>query len=99
MNSIKVRFFLKLAPTTKTMVSETSTRLTARTGVSWRSFGEVISCDIESHGSSLQSITVASRPWFPMTLADYGANLSNVRAVVVFFVQRGAVKSSPAELS
>lgn len=54
----------------------------ARAGVSWRSWGERIEIRVEERMPGLSTVTVSSRPVYPMTLLDYGINDRNVRKIV-----------------
>ncbi|MGV9411386.1 hypothetical protein ACWDOP_15825 [Nocardia sp. NPDC003693] len=54
-------------------------RIEARTGFSWKSWGERLSATVLSLGDGRTEVRIESRPAFPGTVVDYGKNLQNVR--------------------
>lgn len=64
-------------------------RVVAKKGMTWRSWGDLITCDIRSAGPNEQTIEIASRPLLRTTLVDYGSNLENVNAIVSSLVANG----------
>ncbi|MFE6864209.1 hypothetical protein [Nocardia sp. NPDC057668] len=57
----------------------TAGRIDARTGFSWKSWGERLSATVLSLGDGRTEVRIESRPRFPGTAVDYGKNLQNVR--------------------
>ncbi|WP_026690895.1 hypothetical protein [Alteribacter aurantiacus] len=49
-----------------------------RTGMSFRSWGEKLSCIVEETDAEKTVVTIESRPIIPITLVDYGVNKKNV---------------------
>ena len=64
-------------------------RIEAKTGITWRTFGDLITCDIEPAETDTQKVVVQSRPRVRTTVVDYGSNLENVEAIVSYLVQSG----------
>lgn len=62
----------------------------ARTGFSWRSFGEIITIHLRQATDNLVEIEVNSRPSVRTTLVDYGKNWNNVKAISDFLSLRGS---------
>jgi hypothetical protein len=58
-------------------------KIIARTGTTWKSWGEVITFDIRKMNDVIQ-VKVSSRPAVRTTLVDYGKNLENVEKIVSF---------------
>ncbi len=52
-----------------------------RKGLSWKSWGEVITACVESVGPDVQRVTIESRSSFRPTVVDYGANAANVAVI------------------
>jgi hypothetical protein len=55
-----------------------SGKLVFRTGLSWSSWGEVISLRLEPIDETSTLVHLHSRPWLPTTLIDYGKNQQNL---------------------
>jgi hypothetical protein len=55
--------------------------LEGRTGMSWKSWGEVVRVEIRPSGHGAVRVQVASRPALGTTLVDYGKALTNVNSV------------------
>lgn len=70
--------------------SPTQLRVTAKTGITWRSWGDLITCRIETTAPNRQTVAVESRPWLRTTLVDYGSNLRNVDTIASFLLAQGA---------
>ena len=68
-------------PPLKVIVDPESGSVRATKGVSWRSWGEHVRATVESVDDRRQRVTLASRPSFPLTIADCGANFENVAAI------------------
>lgn len=62
--------------------SRDADRITAKTGCSWRSFGERIEMRVVRQGGERTEVCVSSRPRLRTTLMDYGKNYSNVQHIV-----------------
>ena len=58
-------------------------RIVARTGISWKSWGEVITFDIRKMNDAVR-VDVWSKPAIGTTLVDYGKNLENVEKIISF---------------
>ncbi len=56
----------------------------ARTGMTWKSFGEDILITIREMDENLTQIRIASRPSLFITWVDYGKNSENVEKVFMF---------------
>src|SRR4030042_3387264 len=59
-------------------------KIVARTGMTWRTWGDVISFAIRNPGNDGIQIEVSSRPALRWTLIDYGKNLENVELIIGF---------------
>jgi hypothetical protein len=53
----------------------------ARVPASWKSWGELVSVRVSRTPMGETSVSIASRPSFRFTVADYGTNLGNVVAI------------------
>ena len=54
----------------------------ARTGMSWKSWGEHIRVKVQALDGGRVRVRVESRATFPLTVVDYGRNAENVRTVL-----------------
>jgi hypothetical protein len=70
--------------------SSNRSRVTLKKGFTWRSWGDIITCDIESTRPNQQTVVIESRPRLRTTMVDYGSNLINVETIVSH-LQSGAV--------
>lgn len=59
-------------------------KLIAKAGMTWKTFGDVISFEIHKMGDDRIQVEVSSRPSLRTTLVDYGKNLENVERIVEF---------------
>lgn len=50
----------------------------AKTGMSWKSFGEILSITVKKDDENQTRIRIESRPTLSTTMVDYGKNLENV---------------------
>ena len=57
--------------------------VTARTSITWKSWGEIIAFAISESGGSCK-IELTSRPRLKTTLVDYGKNLQNIDTIINF---------------
>ncbi len=64
-------------------------RITARTGVSWRSWGDEIAFQLYSEEGTSTRVEITSRPVVRTTLVDFGKNLENVEKIAEFLRQHG----------
>jgi len=64
------------------LFSEAPIRVTARTRMSWRSWGEKIEAEITPAGGSGSLVRVHSQPLIGLTLVDYGKGMENVKRFV-----------------
>jgi hypothetical protein len=78
------------------VTSNSSATLEAKTGFTWRSYGEVIRVDLEpgQHGTRVR---VATRPRMPLTVVDYGRGRQQVDAVVAALSRAFPVVGSTCE--
>lgn len=74
--------------------SDDGSRIRAEKARSWRSWGDIVTCDVLESGPRRQVIVIRSRPQLATTLVDYGSNIDNVQAVVEYLLQRGASPTS-----
>ena len=63
-------------------------QLVARTGMTWRTWGDVISFEIRRSNGDGIHIDVSSRPAVGTTLVDFGQNLENVEKIAGFLNAR-----------
>jgi hypothetical protein len=59
-------------------------RIVARTGINWKTWGDVITISFKRTGSNCTYIQISSRPNARTTIVDYGKNLENVERIVSF---------------
>lgn len=55
--------------------------LRARTGMTWKSFGEKIMLTVSPAGKNLCKVTASSEPVIWTTIVDYGKNIENIRSI------------------
>ncbi len=67
------------------IVSSTNKMIIIKTKMTWESFGEKITIKIHEIAKNNIRITIESKPVFPITIIDYGKNLSNVLCVESLF--------------
>jgi hypothetical protein len=65
-------------------VDRSQGKITARAGITWRTWGDVVSFEVREVGGEGIQVKVSSRPVVRMTLVDYGKNLENVEKIVGF---------------
>ena len=63
---------------------EGKARIEVRTGISFRSWGEKLTIEIERVGLNKTKIRVTSKPLVPTTIIDYGKNNENVVSLISF---------------
>ncbi|MFE3545287.1 hypothetical protein ACFXK0_20190 [Nocardia sp. NPDC059177] len=68
-------------PATITQRDPAAGVLTARTKVSWMSWGENLQVVVSERPDG-STVEISSRPRLPITTVDYGRNLQNVRSIV-----------------
>ncbi|WP_039814796.1 DUF1499 domain-containing protein [Nocardia otitidiscaviarum] len=68
-------------PATITQRDPATGVLTARTKVSWTSWGENLRVVVTERPEG-STVDISSRPRLPITTIDYGRNLQNVRSIV-----------------
>ena len=66
-------------------------KIAAKTGMTWKTFGDVISFEVFSIDDDRTHIKILSRPLVRTTLVDYGKNLENVETIVRIIKQHGNV--------
>lgn len=59
----------------------------ALTGVSWKTWGDIISFRLQALDNDHTRIEVSSRPRYALQLVDYGSNLSNVEKISKFLTE------------
>jgi hypothetical protein len=59
-------------------------KIVARGGITWKTWGDVISFSIRNTGNDGIQVEVSSRPALRWTLVDYGKNLENVERILSF---------------
>jgi hypothetical protein len=59
-------------------------RIVARTGINWKTWGDLISITIKRTDNGYTYIEISSRPNARTTIVDYGKNLENVEKIVSF---------------
>ncbi len=59
-------------------------KIDARAGMTWKTWGDVVSFDVRKIDSDRTQIEVSSRPVVRTTLVDYGKNLENVEKIIKF---------------
>lgn len=64
--------------------TSSSTQIVAITGMTWRSFGEIISLKISRLPNSLIRLDISSKPKFSATTVDWGVNRRNIEAIARF---------------
>ncbi len=67
------------------IVKDENGDITARTGFSWKSFGEIINISAEQTNDKETVIEISSKPSLRTTMADYGKNLENIEALVSYY--------------
>jgi len=60
-------------------------KVVAKTGMTWKSFGETIQFDVRKIDNEKTQVQISSKPALPTTLVDYGRNLENVEKITEFF--------------
>ena len=61
---------------------ESSGAITAKTKMTWKSFGEIIDIRIIGLNENKTRIEVQSRPLLRTTMVDYGKNLENIEKIL-----------------
>jgi hypothetical protein len=56
----------------------------AKTGISWKTFGDIISFKISPSGTRTTQVEVTSRPTWRTVIVDYGRNLEHVERIAAF---------------
>ena len=64
-------------------------KIVAKAGTSLRSWGEVITFDIEQVDAWRTRVRVSSKPSIPTTIIDWGKNLENVQKIAQYLRERG----------
>jgi len=59
-------------------------KIVARTGATWKTWGDLISFEIRKAGKDEIVVELSSRPAVRMTMVDYGKNLENVETITAF---------------
>ncbi len=63
----------------------------ARTGATWKSFGEKLMITVSPLETASCRVTLSSKPALDTTLVDYGKNVENLRIIVGALEQRAAI--------
>lgn len=61
--------------------------ITAKAGLSWKSFGEIIKISVEQKSNQETDIEISSEPIYSPTIMDYGKNSENVEKICAFLTQ------------
>ena len=69
----------------------------AKTGISWKSFGEVVSISATPINDESTIIEIASRPSLRSTVMDYGKNIENVEVLVRYYKSEYGASFSEVE--
>lgn len=56
--------------------------LIIKTGISWKTWGDIIEIVIEEIAANHTRVSIQSRPLVPTTLIDYGKNAENINRIV-----------------
>ncbi|MCP4373237.1 MAG: hypothetical protein GY797_34800 [Deltaproteobacteria bacterium] len=56
----------------------------AKTGITWKTFGDIVSFKIQRLDGDRTQVEVSSKPVWHTALVDYGKNLENVEKIVAF---------------
>ena len=59
-------------------------KIIAKAGMTWKTWGDVISFDMRKIDNNRTQVTVSSRPIVRTTLVDCGKNLENVEKIIRF---------------
>lgn len=54
----------------------------AKTGTTWKSFGEKLMLTVSPDGDESCKVSISSKPLVGTTLVDYGKNIENIRSIV-----------------
>ncbi len=65
-------------------------RIDLKAGMTWKTWGEVISFDLRRMDENRTRVEVSSGPALRTTLVDYGKNLENVERIMGFLTRRAA---------
>jgi hypothetical protein len=57
----------------------------AKAGITWDTWGDTITFDIEELQSNTYRINILSRPFLKTTVIDYGKNLDNINRIMEYF--------------
>lgn len=63
-------------------------KITAKAGMTWKTWGDLISFDIRKIDNEKTQVIVSSRPTLRATLVDYGKNLENVERIISFLKEQ-----------
>jgi len=67
---------------------EKSGKICAVTGITWKSFGEVITVDVVCQKDQKVLVKVNSKPVVPLTLSDHGKGQENVKCIISLIQSR-----------
>ncbi|TXC90451.1 hypothetical protein FS935_10960 [Metabacillus litoralis] len=56
--------------------------LIIKTGISWKTWGDIIEVVVEEVGANSTRVSIQSRPLVPTTLVDYGKNSENIQRII-----------------
>lgn len=68
-----------------------SGKIIAKTSMTWKTWGDVISFDVRKIDSDKTGVEVSSRPLLRTTIIDFGRNLENVEKIVAFLRKHAMV--------
>ena len=66
-------------------------KIVAKTGMTWKTFGDTISFKLFEVNNEQTQIKVSSKPIVPTTLVDYGTNLENVEKIIRVIEEHGGI--------
>jgi len=64
-------------------------RIIAKTGINWKTWGDIITFDLIREGEESTLVNISSRPASSTTLVDFGKNLDNVQRITSFLKKHG----------
>ncbi len=63
-------------------------KIDARAGMTWKTWGDVVSLEVRRTSGDLTRVEISSRPALRTTLVDCGKNLENVESITGFLTRR-----------
>ena len=72
------------------MQNRSEGKITAKTGINWKTWGDTISFEIKRIDDTETHVKASSRPSMGTTIVDYGKNLENVEKILSFLKNKDA---------